>query len=74
VEALIQEQEDSVQRNLYIPQSYANSAVIYRSPLSRLDKRPGHYRAVTSADIQKAAAEFLEGNSARVILYPEANR
>jgi zinc protease len=74
VEALIKEQEESVQSNLYIAQSYANSAVIYRSPLSRLDKRPGQYRAVTSADIQKAAAEFLEGNSARVILYPEANR
>jgi zinc protease len=71
IEALIKEQEESIQSNLYIAQSYANSAVIYRSPLSRLDKRPALYRAVKAADIQKAAQELLGGSSVRLTLYPE---
>ena len=71
IEALIKEQEESIQSNLYIAQSYANSAVIYRSPLSRLDKRPALYRAVKAADIQKAAQELLGGSQVRLTLYPE---
>jgi predicted Zn-dependent peptidase len=71
VEALIKEQEESVQRNLYIAQSYANSAVIYHSPLSRLDKRPSLYRALNRTDLAKAAAELLEGSFVRLVLYPE---
>jgi zinc protease len=71
VEALIKNYEESVQSNLYIAQSYANSAVIYRSPLSRLDRRPGLYQAVTYKDIQNTAERLLKGGSARVILYPE---
>jgi zinc protease len=70
-EALIKEQEESVQRNLYIAQSYANSSVIYRSPLSRLDRRPGLYRALKPEDIQKTLADLLEGNLVKMILYPE---
>ena len=72
-EALIKGQEESVQSNLYIAQSYANSAVIYRSPLSRLDKRPALYRAVSPSDIQQAAADLCRGSSVRLILYPEGN-
>ena len=71
VEALIKSQEESVQRNLFIAQSYANSAVIYNSPLSRLDKRPAMFRAVSSSDIQNTAAELLGGSFVRLILYPE---
>jgi len=71
IEALIKEQEESIQSNLYIAQSYANSAVIYRSPLNRLDKRPALYRAVTTADLREAARELLEGSSVRLTLYPE---
>jgi zinc protease len=71
IEALIKEQEESIQSNLYIAQSYANSAVIYRSPLSRLDKRPALYRAVKAADVQKAAQELLGGSNVRLTLYPE---
>jgi predicted Zn-dependent peptidase len=70
IQALIQAQEESVQRNLFIAQSYANSAVIFRSPLSRLDKRPALFRAVTAAGIQRAAAELLEGNLVRLVLNP----
>ena len=71
VEALIQGHEQSVQGNLYIAQSYANSAVIYDSPMSRLDKRPGLYRAVSHEDIERSAAELLEGGRAQLVLYPE---
>jgi len=71
IEALIKEQEESIQSNIYIAQSYANSAVIYRSPLSRLDKRPALYRAVKAADIQKAAQELLGGSQVRLTLNRE---
>ena len=73
VEALIREQEDSVQHNLYIAQSYANSAVIYGSPLSRLDKRPALYRTLAVEDITRVAAELLRGNVVQVTLFPEVN-
>jgi zinc protease len=71
IEALIREQEESVQRNIFIAQSYANSAVIFRSKLSRLDERPALYRAVSQADIQLAAAELLSGGDVSLILFPE---
>ena len=71
VEAMVRGYEESVQRNLFIAQSYANSAVIYKSPLSRLDRRPALYRAITQADIQKAASELLEGSHVRMTLFPE---
>jgi len=73
IEALIKGQEASIQRNLFIAQSYANSAVIYRSPLSRLDRRPALFRSVGPMDVQKAAAELLEGSHVRLTLYPEGN-
>ncbi|MCL2478663.1 MAG: hypothetical protein FWF22_04120, partial [Treponema sp.] len=63
----------SVQSNLYIAQSYANSSVIYNSPLSRMDKRPELFQAVSAADLQNMAASLLDGGSARLILYPEGN-
>jgi zinc protease len=71
IEALVKEQEESIQSNIFIAQSYANSAVIYRSPLSRLDNRPALYRAVKAAELQKAAQELLEGSNVRLTLYPE---
>jgi len=71
IEALIKAQEESIQGNMYIAQSYANSAVIYRSPLSRLDNRPALYQAVKAADLQEAAQELLAGSSVRVTLNPE---
>ena len=73
VEALIKDQEQSVQNNNYIAQSYANSAVIYRSPLNRLNKRPDLYRAVKQTEIAKTLSELLSGSHVRLILYPEGN-
>jgi zinc protease len=71
IEALIQSQEESIQRNSYIANSYANSAVIFRGPLSRLDNRPAMYRAVSVADLQRAAADLVGGSFVQMILYPE---
>jgi zinc protease len=71
VEALVKDHEQSIQSNLYIAQSYSNSAVIYRSPLSRLDSRPGLYRALDIKDIQRAASELLAGSNVQITLYPE---
>jgi len=71
IEALIQSQEESIQRNNYIANSYANSAVIFRGPLSRLDNRPALYRAVSAADLQRAAADLVGGSFVQLILYPE---
>jgi zinc protease len=72
VEALLREHEISLQSNLTICQSYANSAVIYHSPLSRLDKRPSLYRAVSHKDIQDTAAQLLKGGPVAVTLFPDA--
>jgi len=71
IEALIQGQEESIQRNSYIANSYANSAVIFRGPLSRLDNRPALYRAVTTAEIQRVATDLVAGSFVEFFLYPE---
>jgi len=71
IEALIQSQEESIQRNNYIANSYANSAVIFRGPLSRLDNRPALYRATSAADIQRVATDLVGGSFVQMYLYPE---
>jgi zinc protease len=72
VEALKKEWETSIQSNSYIAQSYANSAVLLNLPLSRLNRRPRYYDAVSPADIQRICAQLLQsGGPARVVLLPE---
>jgi len=72
VEAPKKEWEVSIQSNAYIAQSYANSSVLLRLPLSRLDKRPKLFDAVTQADIQRVCRQLLQSNGpAIVVLFPE---
>jgi zinc protease len=71
VEALKKNWEASVQSNLYIAQSYANSLVLLDTPLSRLDKRPELYGRVSPAEIQALCRLLLPRGPARVVLYPE---
>jgi zinc protease len=72
VEALKKEWETSMQSNAYIAQSYANSSVLLNLPLSRLNKRPRYFSAVTPADIQKICAQLVQGSGpAQVVLLPE---
>jgi zinc protease len=71
VEALKKEWETSIQSNSYIAQSYANSAVLLNLPLSRLNRRPQYYNAVTAAELQRICAQLLQNGPASVILFPE---
>jgi zinc protease len=70
VEALKKEWETSMQSNAYIAQSYANSTVLLNLPLSRLNRRPRYYDAVTPADIQRICARLLQTGPAQVVLLP----
>jgi zinc protease len=71
-EALLKSLEENVQKNLYLAQSYANSAALLDTPLDRLNRRPGVYRALKPADIQALAARVQGNGPARFILYPGA--
>jgi zinc protease len=71
VEALKKSFEASIQENSYISQSYAYFSAIYNRPLSRLEKRPELYEAVTVSDIQQAVEKLLPRGPVTVILYPE---
>jgi zinc protease len=71
VEALKKEWETSMQSNSYIAQSYANSSVLLNLPLSRLNRRPQYFDAVTPADIQRICARLLQTGPAQVVLLPE---
>ncbi|MDR2537404.1 MAG: insulinase family protein [Treponema sp.] len=71
VEALKKSYEVNLQSNNYIAQSYSNSAVIFRSPLSRLNQRLSLYEALTPADIQAVIAKLLPNGPAEFVLYPE---
>jgi zinc protease len=70
VEALKKEWETSMQSNAYIAQSYANSSVLLNLPLSRLNRRPRYYDAVTPTDIQQICARLLQTGPAQVVLLP----
>jgi zinc protease len=71
VEALKKEYEVSMQSNTYIARSYTNSSVIMNTPLSRLNRRPHYFDAVTPADIQGICARLLQNGPAQVVLLPE---
>jgi zinc protease len=71
VEALKKNWEASVQSNLYIAQSYANSAVLLDAPLSRLDQRPGLYGRVGFTEMQALCRLLLTRGPAKAILFPE---
>jgi zinc protease len=70
-EALLMQHDASVQRNLHIAQSYANSSALYDTPLSRLDERPDVIRSVTEEEVQSLCREILNCGLVQVVLYPE---
>jgi len=73
-EALLMSYENSMQSNLYIAQSFANSSVLYNTPLSRLTARAGAIRAVTQEDVQALCRQILTAGPVQVVLYPEGWR
>jgi zinc protease len=70
-EALLMEHERSLQRNLHIAQSYANSSALYNTPLARLNTRPDAIKAVTSQNIQALCREIITSGPVQVVLFPE---
>jgi len=69
-EALLMEHEKSIQRNLHIAQSFANSSVLYNTPLSRLNARPSAIRAVRPEDVQSLCRDMTASGPVQVVLYP----
>jgi zinc protease len=63
--------ENSMQRNLHIAQSYANSSALYDTPLARLNRRPDAIRAVTPEEVQTLCRQMLVFGPVQVALYPE---
>jgi zinc protease len=70
-EALLMGHERSMQRNLHIAQSYANSFALYNTPLNRLNLRPNAIRAVTPLDVQNLCRQILVNGAVEVVLFPE---
>ena len=70
-EALLMEHESSMQKNLHIAQSYANSSALYNTPLNRLNLRPNAIRAVRVEDVQALCREILKSGPVQVVLFPE---
>jgi zinc protease len=71
IEALLMEHDASVQRNLHIAQSYANSSALYNTPLSRLTNRPNVIKSVTPEEVRALCREMLVNGPVQVVLYPE---
>jgi len=70
-EALIMSHERSIQLNLHIAQSYANSFVFYDTPLNRLHLRPDIIRNVSAEDIKSLCREIINSGSVEFIMFPE---
>ncbi|MDR2543413.1 MAG: insulinase family protein [Treponema sp.] len=70
-EALFMGHERSMQQNLHIAQSYANSSVLFNTPLNRLNQRPDAIRAVTVQDVQALSRQILVNAPLELILFPE---
>jgi zinc protease len=70
-EALLKEHENSMQRNLHIAQSFANSSVLYNTPLNRLNTRPQAIRAVRPENVQSLCKDMTSSGPVQVVLFPE---
>jgi zinc protease len=70
-EALIKEYENSMQRNLYIAQSYANSSALYNTPLNRLNTRVDVIRSVKTGEVQALCGELIASGLIQLVMYPE---
>ncbi|MDR0441819.1 MAG: insulinase family protein [Treponema sp.] len=71
-EALLKEHENSLQRNLHIAQSYANSSALYNTPLSRLNARPDVIKAVRPENVQELCRDMIVSGPVQAVLYPES--
>ncbi|MDR2951766.1 MAG: insulinase family protein [Treponema sp.] len=70
-EALLKDYENSLQSNLYIAQSYANSTALYNTPLARLNRRADAIRNARPEDMQALCRDIVSTGPALIIMYPE---
>jgi len=70
-EALLMQHDRQIQQNLHIAQSYANSSVLYSTPLNRLNLRPDVIRSVTIEDVRALCRQMIVSNPVEVVLMPE---
>ena len=70
-EAMLMQHDRSIQQNLHIAQSFANSFVLYNTPLDRLNTRPQAIRSVTQADIQNLCRQIIAAGALELVLLPE---
>jgi zinc protease len=70
-EAVKKSWETSIQDNVHIATSYANSAVIYRSPFNRLGKQVSFYEQVSEEALRDMAAKLLGGGYFQLVMFPE---
>jgi len=71
-EALLMVHRRSLQQNLHIAQSYANSFVLYNTSLNRLYLRPDSIRNVTADNVRDLCREILAIDPILLIMLPEA--
>ncbi|MCL2411021.1 MAG: insulinase family protein [Treponema sp.] len=70
-EALLVGHERDMQRNSHITRSFANSAVLFNTPLNRLHLRPEAVRAVTPQDVQNLLRQIITNGPVELVLFPE---
>jgi len=73
-EALLTQHYRALQSNLHIAQSYANSAVIYSTPLNRLNLRPYSIRSVTMQDVQALCRDMLRSGPVQLLMFPQGRQ
>jgi hypothetical protein len=70
-EALLMQHTRSMQNNLHIARNYANSSVLYNTPLNRLNLTPSAIRAVTPENMQTLCREMIVSGPVQLLLLPE---
>jgi zinc protease len=65
------EQKEWYAYHSFIPESYARSAVLYNTPLNRIDKLPLLIEAVSKQDLKDIAARLLKSKYYQIVLHPK---
>jgi zinc protease len=70
-ETRFKQHKDSIQSNMYIAENFADSAVLYNTPLSRLNDIPAIIRAVNPENMQALCREMIASGPIQLVLYPD---
>jgi zinc protease len=66
--------ETATENNSAIAENYADSMVLYNTPLNRIDKFPSVLEAVSKQDLKDIATRLLKGKYYQIILHPEKHK